>query len=270
MFGRFDGSPSSAELARFFLLDGSDRQLVERRRGAANRLGFALQLCTVRFLGVFVGVPHEVPADVVSYVAVQLDVDVAVIGAYATREKTALEHQWEIRRVLGYAAIEHRIEQMNRALSSALDDAPDALIASMPINEKDRHVLALAVHVEADAVVTWNLRDFPASACAPHGIEELTPDQFLTAVATTDTPAVRDALDAIAARRRRPPMTTTAVLLDRLSATLPTFGTAVQVPPCTPTVDTPASARHSWRCGADAWPRATSRGSIGHGWSQKT
>ena len=119
---------------------------------------------------------------------------------------------------------------MNRALPSALDDAPEALIASMPINEKDRHVLALAVHVEADAIVTWNLRDFPATACAPHGIDALTPDEFLTAVATTDTPAVRDALDPIAARRRRPPMTT-ALLLDRLSATLPTFVAAVRVPP---------------------------------------
>ena len=61
-------------------------------------------------------------------------------------------------------AIAYRIDRMNRAVPGALDEAPEVLIAAMPIIEHDRHVLALAVHVEADCIVTFNLRDFPASA----------------------------------------------------------------------------------------------------------
>jgi hypothetical protein len=52
-FGRFDGTVSRQDLDRAFFLDDADRELIEKRRGAASRLGFALQLTTVRWLGTF-------------------------------------------------------------------------------------------------------------------------------------------------------------------------------------------------------------------------
>ena len=43
----------------------------------------------------------------------------------------------------------------------------------------DRHVLAAAIRAEADIIVTANLKDFPASSLAPHGLEAEHPDAFL-------------------------------------------------------------------------------------------
>lgn len=60
---------------------------------------------------------------------------------------------------LDSTAVARRIDYLNRALPDALAAIPDSLIEAMPINDKDRHVLALAVHVGAQVVVTDNLKD---------------------------------------------------------------------------------------------------------------
>ena len=74
-YGRFDGVPSRADLERFFFLDDADRDLIGDRRGDHNRLGFVLQATTVRYVGVFLEDPVDVPWQVVEYLAAQLGIE---------------------------------------------------------------------------------------------------------------------------------------------------------------------------------------------------
>lgn len=67
-------------MERFFFLDDADRAWIEPKRRAHNRLGFAVQMTTVRFLGVFLDDPTDVPAEVVDYLAEQLGVADALEG----------------------------------------------------------------------------------------------------------------------------------------------------------------------------------------------
>lgn len=121
---------------------------------------------------------------------------------------------------LNSSAVARRIEHLNRALPDALVRVPPSLIEAMPINEKDRHVLALAVHVGAQAVVTNNLRDFPLGLLAEFGIDALSPDAFTLAQIDVDREAVAACINVMAARRRNPPMTSREVV-DTLSRVLP-------------------------------------------------
>lgn len=102
LYGRFGAPPSGAELERFFFLDDEDRKLTARRRDPVTRLGFALQLTTVRFLGTFLADPIDVPSVVVEYLAGQLDIeDASCVKGYLKRDQTRLEHRWDISQVDG-------------------------------------------------------------------------------------------------------------------------------------------------------------------------
>ena len=46
-------------------------------------------------------------------------------------------------------------------------------------DSNDVHVLAAAIEAEAEAIVTWNVTDFPSKIVGKYGIEVLTPDQFV-------------------------------------------------------------------------------------------
>jgi hypothetical protein len=75
---------------------------ITTRQTAYTRLGFAVQLGTVRFLGTFLPNPTDVPAPVVAYVATQLGIrDTTCLAQYHTRD-THWDHATQIRRVYGY------------------------------------------------------------------------------------------------------------------------------------------------------------------------
>lgn len=102
-YGCFAGSPSAEELERFFYLDDEDRKIIGKRRGDGNRLGFALQLTTVRFLGTFLDDPLDVPSAVLEELAVQLEVaDPSCVKTYVERVNTKWEHRREICRLDGW------------------------------------------------------------------------------------------------------------------------------------------------------------------------
>ena len=73
-FGRYVGSPSREELERFFYLSDEDRDVIQTLRGDHSRLGYAILLTTVRFLGVLPDKPRSVPSEVQQVLVRQLSI----------------------------------------------------------------------------------------------------------------------------------------------------------------------------------------------------
>ncbi|MGB5302579.1 MAG: DUF4158 domain-containing protein, partial [Gemmatimonadota bacterium] len=62
------------ELIRHYTLGESDLSIIRQRRGSANRLGFAVQLCYLRFPGLVLGVDQLPSPSLVQFIAEQLGV----------------------------------------------------------------------------------------------------------------------------------------------------------------------------------------------------
>jgi predicted nucleic acid-binding protein len=69
---------------------------------------------------------------------------------------------------------------MNQAVLEPLVTGYESRILALVLPDPDdRHVLAAAIHCGANAIVTFNLRDFPKKILQNYDIEALHPDDFV-------------------------------------------------------------------------------------------
>lgn len=73
-FGRYVGTPSRKELERYFYLSDEDHNNLRPLRGNHNRLGYAAQLTSVRYLGTFPDDFSAIPRAVIQLLGRQLDI----------------------------------------------------------------------------------------------------------------------------------------------------------------------------------------------------
>jgi Domain of unknown function (DUF4158) len=91
-----------ALLRKYFSLTRADLDEVQRCRGSANKLGFSVQLCVLRWRGHFLPDTREVPAAVLEVLAPQLGLLPMLISDYPRDDKTRWTHLERIRRHLGF------------------------------------------------------------------------------------------------------------------------------------------------------------------------
>jgi TnpA family transposase len=93
---------SDREIARYYTFTEKERELINRRRRASNRLGFAVQLALLKFPGRTLMEVKEVPRPVLAAIAEQVGVPVSAFTSYGERENTLYEHLDELRRECGF------------------------------------------------------------------------------------------------------------------------------------------------------------------------
>lgn len=91
---------SKNDLIRYYTFNETDLSLIRQRRGDANRLGFAVQLCLLRYPGSMLTTDMTVAEAFIQWVASQVKVDATTWTKYGERDETRREHFQELRAYL--------------------------------------------------------------------------------------------------------------------------------------------------------------------------
>ncbi len=139
---RLSGFPAEltqAEVATHFTLTTEDLTHLSSRRGEANRLGFALQLCTLRYLGFVPDDLQGVPPGVLTSLAGQLQMPATALTDYATRDQTRTDHRHEAMTLLGFrSATEDDLADLTGWLTERALEHDQALLLLQLASERLR------------------------------------------------------------------------------------------------------------------------------------
>jgi TnpA family transposase len=91
------------EISKYFVLSRADLAEILECRGAINKLGFSIQLCSLRWFGYLLPDLRNVPPTIVERLLQQLEIDGSVdLSEYPQSDKTRSGHQERIREYLGF------------------------------------------------------------------------------------------------------------------------------------------------------------------------
>jgi len=109
-----------------------------------------------------------------------------------------------------------RLLKANLAFPDALVQNYEPLIDTITLRDKkDRHVLAAAIKINANIIVTNNLKDFPKEYLSTFGIIAISADDFITDIIDLNPEQAVKAFKTLVLYRRNPDLDVYEVL-DRL------------------------------------------------------
>jgi predicted nucleic acid-binding protein len=113
-------------------------------------------------------------------------IHLAMTDLYRARWSRQIHDEWMRnllvnRSDLSWEILERVRELMDKHARDAVVSGFESLIDGLSLPDPDdRHVLACAIHSGAEAIITFNLKDFPDSALAQYDIRAIHPDEFVS------------------------------------------------------------------------------------------
>ncbi len=149
---RFSEIPEmdARELARHYTLSEADLIAISIRRGRANRLGFAIQLCLLRHPGRPYRPGEIVPRNIIEFIASQVGADPDAFYDYAReRDTTRREHVAEIVHTFGFRTFGRQTyRELSRWLLPVAEgtDSGEALIGALLEEMRRREIIVPALY----------------------------------------------------------------------------------------------------------------------------
>lgn len=135
----------------------------------------------------------------------------AMTGLFRARWSAMIHDEWtrsvlRVRPDLTREQLDRTRQLMDAHVLDAVVTGFEPLIEALELPDPDdRHVLAAAIRCGADAIVTYNLKDFPEDALSAYGIEAIHPDSFIFSQLDLAPSVVLTAVKQTRARLKNPP-----------------------------------------------------------------
>ena len=160
---------TKGELIRHFTFNETDLSIIRQHRGPANRLGFAVQLCYLRFPGIVLGADEPPFPPLLRMVATQLKVPVESWDEYGQREQTRREHMVELQTVFGFKpfTMSYDRQAVHTLTELALQTDKGIVLASALVESLRRQMVILPAmnaieRASAEAITRANRRIYAA------------------------------------------------------------------------------------------------------------
>jgi uncharacterized protein DUF4158 len=171
---RFPDRVAVEDLRACFALSDRDRVLIFDQRGPENRLGLAVSLCALRFLGFVPDDIASIPDEALGFVAGQVDAAPHELLAYGARAQTRSDHLQLALTHLGWRRVDDadREQLVGWLIERAVEhDAPSTLIVLVAEHLRARQMLRPPVDTLARMIAT-------ARGNAHRHVERLLADQL--------------------------------------------------------------------------------------------
>ncbi|HOY20098.1 MAG TPA: PIN domain-containing protein [Haliscomenobacter sp.] len=138
--------------------------------------------------------------------------NLADLDIYSPKWSEIIQEEWirnllENRPDLSKLKLRRTVQAMNAAFPDAEVHSFEELIDLLELPDLgDRHVLAACIKCKADAIITFNTKDFPREKLDQYNIEVYTPDKFIHLLHELDSSIVKQAFDNQLASLKSPPV----------------------------------------------------------------
>jgi len=124
--------PNDELVIQFFTFNESDLAIIQQHRGSENRLGFAVQLCYLRYPGVVLGDHNKPSSEVIQFIADQLNISPSAWERYGFRKNTFHEHLLELQTLYGFRSftMSHYRESLARLEDLAMQTDKGIVLAT--------------------------------------------------------------------------------------------------------------------------------------------
>ena len=141
---------SEEELIRYYTLSETDLSVIRQHRGAANRLGFTVQLCCMRYPGIAISSEQPLPEIFLEYLADQLEVTSELWTEYGRRQETRREYLLELQSIFDFELFSmRRYDEMIDEIHSVAEQTDKGIVIAFALvkNLRQKNILLPAINV---------------------------------------------------------------------------------------------------------------------------